>query len=153
MRLNEGARCESRRMRRAHALSRVELGFLRQIKCHKCYSNITYGTRITCPPAGLVEYIRSRSEVKLVFLDAGSVPWESSRKFVSCLKFTDESSIPEDEDSVLCLDLVGSSTLSNIDDCSYGIPLVSSHIVNSHSCSNSNPPQRFCWFVEMWFCF
>ena len=38
MRLNEGARCESRRMRRAHALSRVELGFLRQIKCHKCYS-------------------------------------------------------------------------------------------------------------------
>ena len=37
MRLNEGARCESRRMRRAHALSRVELGFLRQIKCHKCY--------------------------------------------------------------------------------------------------------------------
>ena len=25
-------------MRRAHALSRIELGFLRQIKCHKCYS-------------------------------------------------------------------------------------------------------------------
>ena len=73
-----------------------------------------------------------------------SVPLLSSRRFLSCLKFTDESSIPEYEDPVLCFDLVGSPTLSNIDYCAYGVPLISSHIVNSHSCSNSNPPQRFC---------
>ena len=79
-----------------------------------------------------------------------SVPLLSSRRFLSCLKFTDESSIPEYEDPVLCFDLVGSPTLSNIDYCAYGVPLISSHIVNSHSCSNSNPPQRFCWFVKMW---
>ena len=36
--VNEGARCESRRLRSTHALSRIELGFLRQIICHNCYS-------------------------------------------------------------------------------------------------------------------
>ena len=35
--VNEGARCESRRLRSTHALSRIELSFLRQVICHNCY--------------------------------------------------------------------------------------------------------------------
>ena len=35
-----------------------------------------------------------------------SVPSLSSRRFLSCLEFSDESSIPEYEDPILCFDLV-----------------------------------------------
>ena len=68
-----------------------------------------------------------------------SVPLQVSRCFLSCLKFSDESSVSKDEDPVLCFDLVGSPTLSNIHNRACSIPLVSFHVVNSHTRSNSNP--------------